>query len=117
MRPNYPQLNKTQKEKLAMNKVMMATQQDFDEKQEVEDNQEEEIEVANPYFMANISSDDEDTKVEIFEPQLSYDELSNAYDELLNDSRSMSSQYAMLKRSFKILSSECLITSLQKSLN
>ena len=36
--------------------------------------------------MADIASDDEYTKVQPSKPQLSYDELLNAYDKLLNDS-------------------------------
>ena len=36
--------------------------------------------------MANIDSNHEDVEVELSEPQLSYVELSNACDELLNDS-------------------------------
>ena len=36
--------------------------------------------------MADMASDDEDTKVQLSEPHLSYDELLNAYDELVNES-------------------------------
>ena len=36
--------------------------------------------------MASIASNDEDTEVETYELELSYAELSKAFDELLNDS-------------------------------
>ena len=46
------------------------------------ESQEEETKVANLCFMASIASDDEEAKVETFEPKLSYDESSSAYNEL-----------------------------------
>ena len=60
---------------------MMATRKDLDKDQEAKENQEEKNKLANLCFMADIAFD-----VETSEPQLSYNEMSNAYDELLNDS-------------------------------
>ena len=51
--------------------------------------------------MANIASDDEDTEVQPSKPQLSYDELLNAYDKILNDSKVVYTQYASLNKNLK----------------
>ena len=62
----------------------MATQEDLDEEQESTESQEEEEIMANLCFMANIIS--EEAKVPNFEPELSFEDLQKAYDELLDDS-------------------------------
>ena len=53
--------------------------------------------------MANIVSNEE-TEVMPSEPKLSYDDLQETYDELLDDSQILSSHYASLKKNFQKLS-------------
>lgn len=65
---------------------MMATWEDLE--QDVGD-RENETEVVNLCFMANIEVDEE-TMVEVSELELSYDELLKAYNKLLNDSHTLS---------------------------
>ena len=48
---------------------------------------------------SNIVSDEETEVIEI-EPKLSYDDLQKAYDELLDDSQTLASHYAFLKKNF-----------------
>ena len=43
----------------------------------------------------------EETEVALPEPELSYKELQKAYDELLDDSQTLSFYYASLKKNFK----------------
>ena len=61
----------------------MAIQEDLNEEQKGIESQEEEEIVANLCFMADIVSGKE---IEVLEPELSYDDLQKAYDELLDDS-------------------------------
>ena len=63
----------------------------FDEEQEGAKSQEEEEIVANLCFMVDIVSNEET------ELEHSYEELQKAYDELLYDSRMLSSHYTFLK--------------------
>ena len=81
----------------------MATWEDLDKKQEGTESQEEEEIVANLCFMADIVSKEE---IEVLdsEPKLSYDDLQKAYDELLDDSQNLASNYALLKNNFQKLS-------------
>ena len=64
---------------------MMATWEDLDEEQKGSKSQEEEEVVANLCFMVDIVSKKE-IEVLDFEPELSYNDLIKAYDELLDDS-------------------------------
>ena len=61
--------------------------------------------MANLYFMADIISKKE-TKVSDSEPELTFENLQKAYDELLDDSQSLTSHYASLKKNFQKLSLE-----------
>ena len=82
---------------------MMATWEDLDEEQENTESQSEEDIVANLYFMADIVSEEE-TEVNDSDPALTFEILQNAYDELLDDSKSLASHYASLKKDFLKLS-------------
>ena len=55
--------------------------------------------------MADVVSEKE-TKVLDFEPKLLYGDLQKAYDELLDDSQTLASHYALLKKNFQKLSLE-----------
>ena len=44
---------------------------------------------------------DEENEVNDFEPELSFENLQKAYDELLDDSKSLTSHYASLKKDFR----------------
>ena len=79
---------------------MIATWEDLDEEQENAESQSEEEIVANLCFMANIIPDED------YEPELTFENLRKAYDELLDDSKSLISHYASLKKDFQKLSLE-----------
>ena len=49
---------------------------------------------------------EEKTEVLDFEPELSYDDIQKAYDELLDGSQTLTSHYASLKKIFQKLSLE-----------
>ena len=53
--------------------------------------------------MVDIPSEEE-TEVSDFEPELTFENLQKAYDELLDDSQSLASHYASLKKNFRKLS-------------
>ena len=55
--------------------------------------------MANLYFMVDIISKEE-TEVSGFEPKLTFENLQKAYDEFLDDSQSLASHYASLKKNF-----------------
>ena len=82
--------------------AMMATQEDLDEKPEGTESREKEEIVANLCFMVDIVSEEE-TEVLDFEPELSYDDLQKANNELLDDSQTLTSYYASLKKNFQKL--------------
>ena len=71
------------------------------EQQNVESQGEEEI-VANLCFMADIVSNEE-TEVHDSEPKLTFEYLQKAYDELLDNSKSLASHYASLKKDYRKL--------------
>ena len=79
---------------------MIVIQEDLDKEQEGAESQEEGEIVANLYFMIDIVSNAE-TKVIEIGPKPSYDDLQKAYDELLDDSQTLASHYASLKKSFQ----------------
>ena len=99
VRSECPRLKKKLKKK-----AMIATWEDLDEEQQGLESQEEEV-VANLCFMANIVSKKE-IKVLDSEPELSYNDLIKAYDELLDDSQMLASHYALLNKNFQKLSCE-----------
>ena len=80
----------------------MATQKDLDEKQEGIESQEKEEIVANLCFMADIVFEEENEVLDS-EPGHLYDDLQKAYDELLDDSQTLASYYALLKKNFQKL--------------
>ena len=81
----------------------MAPQEDLDEEQEGAESQEEEEIVANLCFMVDIVSD-EKIKVTLPKLELSYKNLQKAYEELLDDSQTLFSHYASLKKNYQKLS-------------
>ena len=83
----------------------MATLNDLDEEQENIESQEEEEIMANLCFIANMISEEE-TEVSDSEPELTFENLQKAYDELLDDSQSLASHYAALKKNCQKLSLE-----------
>ena len=84
---------------------MMATWEDLDEEQEGAESQEKEEIVVNLCFVIDIVSDEE-TEVLNYEPEPSYDDLQKAYDEPLDDSQILFSNYAFIKKTFQKLSLE-----------
>ena len=80
----------------------MTTWEDLDEEQENTESQGEEEIITNLYFMDDIVSDEE-TKVNDFEHELTFENLQKAYDKLLDDSKSLASHYASLKKDFQKL--------------
>ena len=81
----------------------MATWEDLDEEQENAESQSEEEIIANLCFMVDIVSDEE---IDVYdsEPKLTFENLQKAYDELLDNSKSLSSHYGSLKNDFHKLS-------------
>ena len=83
----------------------MATWEDLDEEQENAESQGEEEIVANLCFMADIISEEE-TEVFDSEPELTFENLQKAYDELVDNSKSLAFHYASLRKNFQKLSLE-----------
>ena len=75
----------------------MVTWEYLDEESKLEKNQE--TEVANLCLMADTISNSKETEV-FSEPPLSYDDLMNTYNELLNDTQIITTQSVTLKKSF-----------------